>query len=115
MAHYAFLNEDNYVVEVIVGVDENELIDGMDPEKWYESFRGLTCKRTSYHGNIRKNYAGVGFYYDSKRDAFIPPKSFASWVLDEATCRWVAPKPMPEKGNWTWDEESLEWVIAETL
>lgn len=73
MAHYAFLNETNIVTEVIVGIDETELIEGLDPEIWYGNFRGQVCKRTSYNGNIRYNYAGVGYTYDPIDDAFIAP------------------------------------------
>jgi hypothetical protein len=88
MAHYAFLDENNIVTEVIVGKDETELIDGLDTETWYGNFRGQTCKRTSYNGNIRKNYAGIGYTYDHDRDAFIPAKCHDEAVLDEATCLW---------------------------
>ena len=109
MAHYAFLDENNIVTEVIVGTDETELIEGKDPETWYGEFRGQVCKRTSYNGNIRKNYAGIGFTYDAALDAFIAPKPFASWVLDDATAQWEAPVPMPE-GNYTWDEDSVSWL-----
>jgi hypothetical protein len=91
MAHYAFLDENNIVTEVIVGIDEIELIQGLDPETWYGNFRGQTCKRTSYNGNIRKNYAGIGFTYDFDRDAFIAPKPFVDWILDEETCQWIHP------------------------
>lgn len=73
MAHYAFLDDDNIVTEVIVGKDETELIDGLDPEQWYANYRGQTCIRTSYNGRIRFNFAGVGYSYDSIDDAFIPP------------------------------------------
>ena len=73
MAHYAFLDDNNVVIEVIVGKDENELLDGLTPEEWYGNFRGKTCIRTSYNGNIRYNYAGIGFTYDPIDDAFIPP------------------------------------------
>ena len=73
MAHYAFLDETNLVTEVIVGIDETQLIEGLDPEIWYGNFRGQVCKRTSYNGNIRYNYAGVGYTYDPIDDAFIPP------------------------------------------
>ena len=89
MAHYAFLDSDNIVTEVIVGKDENEVLDGLTPEEWYCNFRGQTCKRTSYNGNIRKNYAGIGYSYDSVRDAFIPPKCHDEATLDEQTCNWV--------------------------
>jgi hypothetical protein len=73
MAHYAFLNEANIVTEVIVGIHETELIDGLDTETWYANFRGQACKRTSYNGNIRYNYAGIGYTYDPIDDAFISP------------------------------------------
>jgi hypothetical protein len=109
MAHYAFLDKNNIVTEVIVGIDETELIEGTDPETWYGEFRGQTCKRTSYNGNIRKNYAGIGFTYDFERDAFITPKPFDSWVLDEETCQWVAPAPMPSNGNYYWNENLGKW------
>jgi hypothetical protein len=89
MAHYAFLNNNNVVTEVITGIDETELIEGLDPEIWYGNFRGQTCKRTSYNNNIRYNYAGIGYTYDSARDAFIPPKpEVGTWILNENTCRW---------------------------
>jgi hypothetical protein len=88
MAHYAFLDDNNIVTEVIVGIDETELIEGVSPEEWYGNFRGQTCKRTSYNGNIRKNYAGIGYSYDSIRDAFIPPKCHDEATLNEDTCRW---------------------------
>ena len=114
MAHYAFLDENNIVTEVIVGTDETELIEGKDPETWYGEFRGQVCKRTSYNGNIRKNYAGIGFTYDANLDAFIPPKPFDSWVLEEAIAQWQAPVPMPE-GNYRWDEDSVSWLEVEEV
>ena len=70
MAHYAFLDDNNIVTEVITGIDETKLIDGLDPETWYGNFRGQVCKRTSYNNNIRFNYAGVGFIYNPDADAF---------------------------------------------
>jgi len=73
MAHYAFLDDSNIVTGVIVGIDENELIEGLDPETWYGNFKGQICKRTSYNGKIRYNYAGIGFTYDPIDDAFIAP------------------------------------------
>jgi hypothetical protein len=73
MAHYAFLDETNMVTEVIVGIDETELIEGLDPETWYSNFRGQTCKRTSYNNKFRYNFAGIGFTYDPIDDAFIAP------------------------------------------
>ena len=91
MAHYAFLDENNIVTEVITGKDETELIEGLNPETWYGNFRGQKCVRTSYHGNIRKNYAGIGYTYDEKRDAFITPKPVIEgkeFVLNEDTCVW---------------------------
>ena len=113
MAHYAFLNADNVVTEVITGIDETELIEGLLPETWYGNFRGQVCKRTSYNNNIRYNYAGIGYTYDTARDAFIAPKPYASWVLDEATCRWTAPVPMPSEGGpWAWDEDTESWVAV---
>lgn len=114
MAHYAFLDENNFVTSVIVGIDENELIEDLDPETWYSNFRGQTCKRTSYNGNIRKNYAGIGYAYDSERDAFIAPKPYPSWSLNEETCQWQAPIPIPE-GNYYWDEETLGWLEVEEI
>ena len=123
MGHYAFLNADSVVTEVITGIDETELIEGLLPETWYGNFRGQVCKRTSYntHGGVhnnggtayRKNYAGIGYTYDAARDAFIAPKPFASWVLEEATCRWTAPVPMPSEGGpWAWDEDTESWVAV---
>jgi len=112
MAHYAFLDKSNIVTEVITGKDENELIDGLTPEEWYGNFRGQKCVRTSYNAKIRKNYAGIGFTYDVSRDAFISPKPYASWVLNEDTCQWQAPtvKPAGTKTiGWAWDEESVSW------
>jgi hypothetical protein len=112
MAHYAFLDDNNVVTEVIFGIDETELIEDLDPETWYGEFRGQVCKRTSYNGNIRKNYAGIGFTYDEELDAFIAPKPFDSWVLDEETAQWEAPVAYPEDGeDYTWDEENLEWKL----
>jgi hypothetical protein len=91
MAHYAFLDENNIVTEVIVGIDETETIEGLEPEIWYGNFRGQTCKRTSYNGNIRFNYAGIGFIYDETRDAFIAPEPEGNLGLDETTCQWIMP------------------------
>jgi len=88
MAHYAFLDNNSIVTEVIVGIDETETIEGLSTETWYKNFRGQVCKRTSYNGNYRKNYAGIGFTYDATRDAFIPPKCHPEANLNESTCRW---------------------------
>ena len=110
MAHYAFLDSNNIVTEVIVGINENELIEGLDPETWYGNFRGQVCKRTSYNNKIRFNYAGVGYTYDPVRDAFIPPKPFNSWILNESTCRWNAPIAYPTDGKkYVWNEQILNW------
>ena len=122
MAHYAFLDGNNIVTEVIVGKDEGE--QGIDWEQWYGNFRGQACKRTSYNTKagvhseggtpFRKNYAGIGYKYDATRDAFIPPKPFASWVLNEDTCLWDAPVAMPTDGGfYNWDEEAGNWVAVE--
>ena len=91
MAHYAFIT-DGIVTEVITGIDETELIEGLDTETWYGNFRGQTCKRTSYNNNIRYNYAGIGYTYDATRDAFIAPKPDNATGFDEDTCRWIVPK-----------------------
>jgi hypothetical protein len=112
MAHYAFLDENNIVTEVITGIDETETIEGLDPEIWYGNFRNQACKRTSYNGNIRKNYAGIGMTYDSILDAFIPPKPFNSWILNEDTCNWEAPTPKPSgDGMYKWVEDDLNWQL----
>lgn len=113
MAHYAFLDNDNVVTEVIVGIDETELIEGLDPETWYGNFRGKVCKRTSYNNNIRKQYAGIGFSYDSVADVFIAPQPYPSWSLDN-NFDWQPPKAKPE-GFYYWDEKILDWVNGETL
>jgi hypothetical protein len=93
MAHYAFLDENNIVTEVIVGIDETELIEGLDTETWYANFRGQVCKRTSYNSNIRYNYAGVGYTYDPIDDAFIAPMPECGHdeLLLNAQKRWECP------------------------
>jgi len=125
MAHYAFLDNNNIVTEVIVGKDEGE--EGIDWEAHYGAFRHQTCKRTSYntYGGVhslgdtpfRKNYAGIGYSYNEIRDAFIPPKPYQSWTLNENTCLWESPIPMPEDAGtgeppkqYAWDEITLSWV-----
>lgn len=131
MAHYAFLDDNNIVTEVIVGVDETQLIEGKDPEIWYGQFRGQTCKRTSYNTKggkhyshetgkwskerqFRGNYAGVGYRYDDDLDAFIPPKPFDSWILNEETYSWDAPIPDPDDGNdYKWNEPEQKWDLIE--
>lgn len=113
MAHYAYLDENNTVIAVTVGKDEDELIDGMDTETYYAQGTPYTVKRTSYNHKIRKQYAGIGFFYDSIADVFISPQPFPSWSLDE-NFDWQAPKPRPDGDDWIWDEEAQEWVNVET-
>jgi hypothetical protein len=91
MAHYAFLDNNNIVTEVITGIDETTTIEDLDTETWYGNFKGQICKRTSYHGKIRKNYAGVGFTYDGDRDAFIAPRPSNAIGFDEVSCTWIVP------------------------
>lgn len=126
MAHYAFLDKNNIVTEIIVGKDESE--DGVNWEEKYSEIRGQTCKRTSYNtmGGVhrtggepfRKNYAAIGYTYNEIRDAFIPPKPYNSWVLNESSCLWEAPVPMPEDAGageppklYSWDEITQEWIF----
>ena len=129
MAHYALLDENNIVVNVITGIDENIVQTDLDStlvggtseawEQFYASlpwFEGLTCKRTSYNAKttgFRKNYAGIGYTYDENRDAFIAPKPFESWILNEQTCRWVAPINIPGYDKmYIWNEEDIRWDEA---
>lgn len=120
MAHFAQLDGNDVVTQVIV-VHNNELLhEGIEQEAKGVAFcRSLfgadtQWKQTSYNGTNRKNYAGVGFTYDTGRDAFIPPKPFASWVLNESTCRWDAPVPLPtEGGPYQWDEATTSWVESQ--
>ncbi len=111
MAHYAFLDENNIVTEVITGRNETEVVEGIsDWEAYYGSQRGQRCVRTSYNGNIRKNYAGIGYSYSDDLDAFIPPKPYASWILNEETAQWEAPVPYPTDGvMYAWNEELGDW------
>ena len=127
MAHYSFLDNNNIVTEVITGKNEGE--DNTDWEVHYGNFRGQVCKRTSYNtsGGIhssggtpfRKNYAGIGYTYDEQRDAFIPQKPYASFVLNEDTCLWEPPIIKPELTEaevlagsfYRWDEETLDWIL----
>lgn len=88
MAHYAYIDDTNTVIAVVVGKDETELIKGLDTETYYAQGTPYRVKRTSYNANIRKNYAGIGFTYDEVRDAFIPPKCHEVAVLNENTCQW---------------------------
>jgi len=122
MAHYAFLNMQNIVTEVIVGKDETD-----GPTNWeihYGNIREQVCKRTSYntrggaHINdgtpFRKNYAGIGYTYDYARDAFIPPKPYVSWTLNENSCLWEAPVAYPDDGQqYTWNEETQQWDLVD--
>jgi len=120
MAHYAFIDSNNVVVQVIVGVDENvtQLNNGIEVggsseawEQFYESQEwnaGLICKRTSYNNNIRKQYAIIGGTYNLEADVFIRPQPFSSWTLNE-NYDWQPPTPKPE-GDYFWNEEELEWV-----
>ena len=123
MAHYAFLDNNNIVTEVITGIDEAELIEGLDPEIWYGNFRGQTCKRTSYNTwrnshktngtPFRKNYASIGYTYDKDFDAFIPPKPYPSWKLNYQTFSWEAPITKPDdtlEYVYQWSEINQEWI-----
>jgi hypothetical protein len=118
MAHFAKIGLDNLVLEVLVVNN----IDTMTPQgeereeigvAFLERLTGhSTWKQTSYNSTFRKNYAGIGFKYDSERDAFIPPKPFDSWLLNEDTCKWDPPVAYPTDGNrYTWDEENQQWVL----
>lgn len=114
MAHFAQL-ENNIVTQVIV-VNNQELLDENNVEQeekgiaFCQSLLGGNWKQTSYNANIRKNYAGAGYTYDAERDAFIPPKPYASWILNEDTCRWEAPVAFPDdEKTYTWNEETVSW------
>lgn len=118
MAHFAQLDENNVVLQVIV-VNNADNIDknGVEKEEigvaFCQSLLGANTswRQTSYNANMRKNYAGIGFTYDVARDAFIPPKPYASWVLNEQTCRWDAPVPYPQDGKqYQWDESLYNWI-----
>lgn len=123
MAHYAFIDDNNIVTQVIVGRDETEIVAGVtDWESYYAERHGQTCLRTSYNtsGNehksggvpFRGNYAGIGFTYDETLDAFIPPQPYASWLLNEDTCLWDAPVPYPTDGqSYNWNEDTLTWDL----
>jgi hypothetical protein len=125
MAHFAQLDENNVVTQVIV-VDNKDTSDANGVEKesigvaFCERLLGGTWKQTSYNANLRKNYAGIGYTYNASIDAFVPPKPYASWVLNETTAQWDAPVDMPEDAGtgdppkrYTWDEENTQWVEAE--
>ena len=122
MAHYALINENNVVVNVITGVDEDVTqIDadgkevGGSSEAWEHFysclpwFQGLYCKRTSYNANIRKQYAGIGYTYDPTNDVFIKPKPYKNWILDE-NFDWQPPMPKPQGEGWYWDQENSNWL-----
>lgn len=119
MAHFAKLDAQGVVIEVLVVSNEVMRVDGQELEEagvYY--LDGLTghanWKQTSYNGKLRKNYAGIGYRYDPDRDAFIPPQTFPSWVLDEETCQWEAPTPFPVSGApHEWDEQICDWVAVE--
>ena len=127
MAHYAFIDENNVVADVIVGKSEGNF----DWEQHYGMTRGMLCKRTSYntYGGVhydldtnqpsadqskalRKNFAGIGYTYDAQRDAFIPPQPFQSWTLNDQTCLWDAPVPYPDDDTkpYLWDEATVSWI-----
>ena len=114
MAHFAKLDENNLVTEVIV-VSNNELLDenGVEQESkgiaFCQSLFGGNWKQTSYNGNFRKNYAGIGYTYDETRDAFIQPKPFETWIIDEETCTWIPPVVKP---TLVWDEATQTWNMA---
>ena len=118
MAHFAKLNDSN-VVESVIAVHNNELlVDGVESEEKGLAFvynlfgDSSTWIQTSYHGNLRKNYAGVGHIHDEGRDAFIGLQDFPSWVLNEETCQWEAPSPYPDDGQmYHWNESNQEWEI----
>tara|TARA_R110000868_G_scaffold155006_1_gene381384 strand:- start:243 stop:587 length:345 start_codon:yes stop_codon:yes gene_type:complete len=114
MAHYAFLDKNNIVTEVITGIDETKLIEGLDTETWYSNFRGQNCKRTSYNGNIRKQYAGVGMTYNAVNDVFIAPQPYPSWALDD-DFNWQPPTARPEGMGWYWNEAEQVWINANKL
>ncbi len=118
MAHFAKLDENNIVTEVIV-VGNKDTSDANGVEKEYigaafcEKLFGGTWKQTSYNATFRKHYAGIGYTFDATRNAFIPPKPHASWVLNETSCSWEAPVAMPTDGqSYLWNEETLSWVVA---
>jgi hypothetical protein len=114
MAHYAFLDENNIVTQVIVGHNETEMIGGItDWETYYSELLGQRCLRTSYNNNIRKQYAGIGFAYDAVKDQFVAPQPYASWTLDSNN-DWQAPTPKPE-GSFIWNEETLAWVATPAI
>jgi hypothetical protein len=110
MAHFAEIDENNVVIQILV-TDNNAPNEGYD---WLVENLGGTWVQTSYNGNIRKNFAGIGFTYNSELDAFIAPKPFDSWLLDEETCQWKSPTPYPTDGfTYFWNEAELAWELAD--
>ncbi len=114
MAHYAELGEDNIVLRVIVVSNDDEKdAEGNESEavgaEFCRNLLGGTWKKTSYNGNIRARYAGIGYTYNSALDAFIAPQPFPSWTLNETTTNWEAPVPRPTEGVWSWNEETQAW------
>jgi hypothetical protein len=108
MSHWAEIDENSIVQRVLVG--DNNDPNGDEGYQWLLDNLGGTWIKTSYNGNIRKNYAGIGYSYDATRDAFIAPKPFNSWVLNEDTCQWEAPVAYPTDGvMYQWDEETTDW------
>jgi len=134
MAHYAFIDENNIVQNVTVGIDENdtsELPEGYETwEEYYTFVMGMTCKRTSYNtfANVhtdngtafRGNYAGIGYTYDTENDVFIPPKPYSNWILDTSTWTWEAPTDMPDLtqeqidngSRYIWNETTASWDLT---
>ncbi len=112
MAHWAEIDENNIVLRVTVG--DNDDPNGDEGYRWLIDNLSGTWIKTSYNGNIRKNYAGIGYTYDEERDAFIPPKPYESWLLNEDTCLWEPPITYPADGEmYTWNEEETSWVLVE--
>ena len=109
MAHYAFLDDNNVVTEVITGIHETETIEGLSTETWYGNFRGQVCKRTSYNGNIRGKYAGIGDSYNAEEDIFVAPQPYPSWTRSGSY--WNPPTPMPTTAGkfYYWSEDDLSW------
>lgn len=108
MSHWAEIDENNVVLRVLVG--DNNDPNGDEGYKWLVDNLGGNWVKTSYNATIRKNYAGIGYTYDEGRDAFIPPKPFASWTLNEDTCRWDPPVAYPEDGGlYNWNEDTTSW------
>jgi len=112
MSHWAEVDKNNIVLRVVVG--DNNDPNNDEGYRWLLDNLGGTWVKTSYNGNIRKNYAGIGFTYDLERDAFLPPKPFESWVLNEETCQWEPPTPVPTDGlKYSWNETKLDWELQD--